>query len=355
MIVKATCPAVVRHVPAGGRHERLDVVALEHEVRLTRGDPGRFAFLVDASPIGVVHLSEGRLWCRLERPADGGVGKPYSEAEFVAWLSAADGDRLPDPNLGFLAKSFVRTPLAAETKSLHKGGGFTKYLTRGSRKPLRSRETISDLRAGAGARLQSYLDDNVRLVGGCLFLRFDAVGYGERFDRGEVAAVVHVTPNAIDMPRPLARLDRIPDVSREETGDQVLAIIDAFDRLEDPGGEDRILAIGLPPALLESLELLKALDPGRAVPPRLSDIARDLRAHADRGMTGWIEDADIPLVLALSEEAATILSASRVERVSAPWARMAGHLGSGLVAGLHRADPEDEGHLSGLAPGPGSP
>jgi hypothetical protein len=347
MIVPARFPAVVRHVPVGGRHERVGVVSLEGSVSIREAARKDFAML----PVSVAELglftAGGEVWTQIRRP---GLGKQqaYGAEEFLRWLAkddVRDGDNL--------AWKFVRTPLAAAAVRLSPKGFATYKAERGSQGPLRAKEIVWDGREGSAARLQAWLDANLAIVGGTVLRRLrplaSVLNHG-----GKNVVTLSLGDHSFNtgLPVELARIDEAAAWDPQPEGvyrnPDVVNVIAAAGPPPPRGDDALFLASVLPGHVAETIERLGLT--GRAVDGTTRDLGLALRPHADAGMTGWVEPGDVAGVLAMVDEVSGRLAKASVPRDAEYWENVRDHMRAGLVTGYGTRIPEDEDLVATLAP-----
>ena len=357
MIVNVRHPAVIRHVPAGGRHERVDVVAMETPVELVHADRGAFRRIEGLGDLSeTLAIEEGHLWLQMRQPHYQG-DRAYTAPELVAWLR---GDRAGEAKgLDLLLR---RTPLLAAVTRITAGGFVEHGSSRGEGRSPKSRDVSWDGRPTAPARLAAWVAANVRIVRNTAWLRVAPLASLDRLASQNHVILDVLHGHSLSMTRPGFSVDRIAEADRIAPAPGGINVDPAVARivglLQDgahrPDGT-RQLALSLPGAVQDSAVRLPRL--GVPVPPALVDVAQALKPHADAAMTGFVEDGDVPAVLALCEAAAEILARLGPPIDHEPWRKVRAHFRSGLLPGFGAPHAEDEDALDALshqgAPAPG--
>jgi len=156
-------PAPVRHVPKGGRQEKVSYIRDSVPVRLNHVDAG------EVEPVARYHAPDpaefyahaGKVWLKLDRYVDGwNIAEGYGVEQFRRFLAGEDQGQVSD-----VFRSFVQTPVGAVDPA-------TGQATRGEDIDLASsRKLVSDGRDMARGDLVRFLEESVLVADGKVYVR----------------------------------------------------------------------------------------------------------------------------------------------------------------------------------------
>jgi hypothetical protein len=294
-------PVPVVRVPHRCRVPRLEFLRLATPVRLTMAAASDLTPLVrlpqGESDLLRVAGAEG-VWETLREEDFPEGRRPVPAKRFMEFLGGGVPRNRGSERL--LRIAFLRTPLVAVGEPRTPGhAGPT--LARGDVAEPAQKDlgrVIADARDGAGARLQAYLDGNVRIVGNRVLRRVEPLLRARRFVDGHGAHTWHVgigtdryESDDYRIDPPLLRPDRAAgdldawhamchgSGTTIQWSPDALALRDAPGAWGNPDADARALASRLPGHLAERLRELDALEPeaagglGRAFRDRLADLA----------------------------------------------------------------------------------
>jgi hypothetical protein len=175
MLIQARHPAIVRHVPARARKERIELAATVTPVSLAEADPSEFPEAGTLRPGDAwralrIHAHAGGIWSRLD---EGHGHKTLARRPMAGDLASFLEGRAGPEVAAALARTFRRTPLVACGAGPQDGLFEHGYAdATGAEIDLeRSRRVDLDGRTAASAELVAWLGENVRIVGGEPFVR----------------------------------------------------------------------------------------------------------------------------------------------------------------------------------------
>jgi len=154
-VVSVVHPALAQFVPRGGRKLQSAVVSTTTQATLTEADPESFRWLKTLSYSVPLMEHAGRLWMPIR--ARGGYASPDALAAFLAEPSGERARSEFSPLLG--------TPLLALAKDGSGWSGLPEANLQDARQ--------ASIGAEAAVRVQTFLDERVRLAGDRAYVRAD--------------------------------------------------------------------------------------------------------------------------------------------------------------------------------------
>jgi len=365
MIVEASYPARVRHVPARSRIERTTHLRVRSPVTLTEADPDSFEPPPPGFDNEALRRHAGGIWERLWHDTRG--SRPVGLDGF---LSDLRGDTEPT---GTLTQAMRGTPLMAHGRlQLVDALVDRPTVWRGATFDIEASRSVSlDGRAEALAAVQAHLDANWRVAGGVVYRRRSlvarcqvgldvqvATSMADEGDRLHYEQVICATPSTLDAAIAFADLYR----PGTKLGRSAVPWAEAGLRGLD-GEEVRLVANSVPAMLGRQIEALLALD----LPRRGGDLPFSAELHerlpADRdlmkeyeiqSLTGTCGLADPATVLERASDVARVVCALRAHRTTTAGRMPAAYaaLGELYLPTLYGPDhvDEDAAGLGGLSP-----
>jgi hypothetical protein len=348
MIVRARHVAPIRHIPRGGRHERLDMLMVESDAEL-RVLPASDFEPVDVGPNAPAYKArDGELWEELSDGYGDAPRTPVPLKRFLEWLSGAEGTLSSQPP----GNRFQQSPLYASVPSVTSVGGINPTLTRGDPREPKSRQVVRDGRARAAAAAAAYLRDDIAVAGDRAFVRCHPLAWTPNDGEGRIL-IVQPTPHmqhSLNRFFDLSRIDEFMVQGNDRTPvrvpPEVQAILMAMTRQHQAGDAVRYHANILSQVAVASIDA--APNKGSPLPGSVVEAGNRLRPYAEMASIGALDDDEVEAALAMCRDLAPELRHHGAHMYMVNWADVTERFRTGAIRATIRED-ADEASLSGLA------